>query len=492
MNILKRPMLVCAVVCCILPCVSLLSVKLSFFLTATAIIILILIVAISKKYTYITVFIAIVLCAVSLGSELNKINALNVYDGQKIQGSFLVVEETTDHGLFNSVILKEQNCDFVPDKVKILAFDYDKTALKMGDVVNVTLKLSVIDEYDKYRILNYGVGIYATANLIKFEKSDGYDYFYKTAGNIRAYVKNTVFDHFKGDTAGLLVALTTGDKTLLSDEFSGNVKTTGISHVIVVSGMHLAIIMTAVFWCIDRLFYNKYIRSLLAIAVIMIISAVCGFTMSIIRAGVMFIIAGVAPILNRDNDSLSSLLTAVTAVLIGAPFAVLNVSFQLSVLSTLAIIWVVPFYSHLIKELLNIKSKVIKVIIDTVLCSIFAIVFTLPVTIKIFGYVSVVAPLTNLIISYPVMIALIFNIVALIVSVIPVIRAFSTLLFFIAGSCSRFMVFAVNKIAKMPITVAVLPEDAFWWSLVVILAVIFFMYFYELKKKRSDLVVNSI
>ncbi|MBR5472533.1 MAG: ComEC/Rec2 family competence protein, partial [Clostridia bacterium] len=358
--------------------------------------------------------------------------------------------------------------------------------------VNATLKLSIVEEYDEYFISDYSSGVYTTANMIKLKKSGDYNLFYKTAGNIRSYVKNTISSRFNGDTSGLLVALTTGDKTLISDKFLANIKTTGISHVVVVSGMHLAIIMMAVFWCLDRMFYNKYIRCLVSLISVILISAVCGFTMSISRAGVMFVIASLAPAFSRENDSLSSLLTAVTAVLISAPFAIFNISFQLSVLSTLAIVWVVPYYSKLIQKKFNIKSKILKFLIDTFLCSIFAIIFTLPVIIKTFGFVSIVSPITNFIISYPVMIALIFNIASLVLSTIPLIRVVSTVLFFVAGVCSRFIVFIVNLIAKLPITVAVLPQSAFWWAILLIAMVIGFMYIYEFKKKRSDLNANSV
>ncbi|MBQ8267797.1 MAG: ComEC/Rec2 family competence protein, partial [Clostridia bacterium] len=225
---------------------------------------------------------------------------------------------------------------------------------------------------------------------------------------------------------------------------------------------------------------------------VVLIYAVCGFTMSISRAGVMFVIAGLAPVFNRENDSLSSLLTAVTAVLIGAPFTIFNLSFQLSVLSTLAIIWAVPFYYRVITERFNISSKIVKTLLSTVLCSVFAIIFTLPVTIKIFGYVSIISPITNLVISYPVMIALIFNILALILSVIPITNIFSKFFFWIAGLSSRFIVLSVNALAELPVTVAVLPQSAFLWSLLVIAAVIGYMYYYEFKKKRSDLNANSV
>ena len=433
-----------------------------------------------------------ILFAISLFFQFNQIEKINKYDNKQVNGRFLVVSKPTPYENFNTITLKAVDADTLPKNTKYLVFDYDQTKLKMGDIIDATLKLSAIERYDEYRLYDYSNGIYATASVKELEKTGDCNNFYKMAGNIRSYVKNTVSSYFKGDTAGLLIALTIGDKSMLGENFLLNVKTTGISHVIVVSGMHLSIIMMAVFWCVDRLFYNKYIRSLLSVAAVVLISGVCGFTMSISRAGVMFIIAGLAPVFNRENDSLSSLLTAVTAVLIGAPFAVVNISFQLSVLSTLAIIWVLPFYYRVIVERFNISSKILKTVISIVLCSIFAMIFTLPVTIKIFGYASVVAPITNLVVTYPITIALVFNISALVLSVVPIIEFLSYPLLWIAGLCSRFMVFFVNSIAKLPITVAVLPKSAFGWSLLLIAAVIGYMYFYELKKKRSDFNANNI
>jgi len=131
-------------------------------------------------------------------------------------------------------------------------------------------------------------------------------------------------------------------------------------------------------------------------------------------------------------------------------------------------------------------------LIDTFLCSIFAIIFTLPVTIKVFGYISIVSPISNMVIFYPVMLTLIFNIVSLVISAIPIINTISYATFFIAGICSRFMVFAVNYIAQLPITVAVLPKSAFWFSIFLIALIIGYMYFYDYRKKRSDFNANSI
>ncbi len=491
MDILKRPMLLAAVVCSVVAAISLFELTVAFVILALSIIVM-LFAIIGKHYKYIVVLFTVILFTVSLIFQFVRIDMVDIHHGEMIRGRFLVTEEPSDYGEYNTVTLKTDECDAVSKGVKILAFDYKKTKFKMGDIINANLKLSSIEKNNKYRISDYGSGIYATANSQKLEATGEYNFLYKAAGEIRNYVKKTVSTRFSGDTAGLLLALTTGEKSLLSDKFLDNVKTTGISHVIVVSGMHLSIIMAAVFWCLDRLFYNKYIRALLSVFMVVLISAVCGFTMSIIRAGAMFVIAGLAPVFNRENDSLNSLLTAVTVVLIGAPFAVVNVSFQLSVLSTLALVWIVPFYYKIIIEKFNISSKIIKSILAAVLCSVFAIIFTLPVTIRVFGYVSVVAPITNIIISYPIMIALIFNVTALLIFAVPIIKVISYPLFGVAGLCSKFIIIVVNKIAKLPITVAVLPKSAFWLSIVLIAAVIGYLYYYKYKKKRSDFNANRI
>ena len=249
--------------------------------------------------------------------------------------------------------------------------------------------------------------------------------------------------------------------------------------------MHLAIIMSAVFLILDKLFYNKYVRCLLSIIIIVIIAAVCGFTMSIIRAGTMFVIMSFAPVFNRENDYLNSLLAAITFILVVNPFAIFNVSFLLSVLSTLAIIWMVPFYSDWIFDKFKLNSKIIKTIIQMLLSCLFANIFTLPVSIKLFGYVSIVSPITNMCITYFVTFALVLNIVAMALRTIPIISILGELCLTLAGYCAQFIVFIVNKIASLPITVAVLPKSAFWVSIIVILAIIGLMYYLNKSKKKE-------
>ena len=491
MNIFKRPMFYAASICAIAASVSLYTKTLSFVIIVVALLALFTVIYF-KKYKYITVAIVVALFASSLYVQLAKIDRVSKLHNKEISGEFLVVSDPDVYEDFNKVTLKALKCDDLPRDSKYIVFDYKIEKIQMGDIVKADIKLSKIDLYDEYSLLNYSNGVYATAKSLKIAKTNLKNPFYKVAGSIRRYANKTVSTNLKGDSAGLLLALTTGDKSLLGEKFLEKVKTTGISHVIVVSGMHLSIVMLAVFWCIDKLFYSRYIRSLLSIVFVVFVFSVSGFTTSITRAGTMFIVASMAPIFNRDNDSLNSLFTAVAIMLIIAPLSIFNVSLQLSVLSTLAIIWIVPFYYRIITERFNVKSKVLKSIIGVFLCSICSVIFTLPVTVRTFGFVSIVSPITNLLITYPVSLALVLSVISLAIISLPIVNFFGRLTLFAAKWCAEFTVFTVNKIAKLPITVAVLPKSAFWWSVLLIIVVIAYMYFYEYKRKRSDLNANSI
>lgn len=484
MNIFKRPMLISAIACVVTAVISMYFFNFALFF-AIVVIILFSFAVFKGKSKYIAVGLAFFIFALSLFLEHQKIEVINKFDKEKVSGNFLVVSQPKEYDNFNSITLKATDCGDLPKGSKYLVFDYSKTQLQQGDTLYAEIKISTIKQDDEYRLYDYGNSVYATASAKVVKKLDKINYFYKFADNIRNYIKSTITSVADGDTAGLLIALTTGDKSILTDNFMDNVKTTGISHVIVISGMHLSIIMSVIFLLLDKLFYNKYIRSLASILTVLIISAVCGFTMSITRAGVMFIIASLAPVFNRENDLLNSLFTAITSVLILTPFAIFNISFQLSILATLAIVWVLPFYIQIFTERFNVNSKFIKTVLNVIFGSLFAAVFTMPVTIKTFGYVSVVSPITNLLITYPVTVVITFNVIALVLSIIPGFKLFSSVIFFITKICASYIVFVVNQIANLPITVAILSENALIFSVLLIAVIIAFMYVYNYKLKKE-------
>ncbi|MDO4608519.1 MAG: ComEC/Rec2 family competence protein [Clostridia bacterium] len=482
MDIFKRPIFYAALICCVASVLFLYAIN-PFLLLITSILLIVFLSVKYQKLKYLTIAVIILAFSINLFSESKKIEQINMLDNQSIKGEFLVISEPVVYDKFNKTSLKIISSDKLSADIKFMAFDSEKTDFSTGDIISATLKISVIKNNDQYRFYDYGNGIYATANITKFEKIVDENKLYKTFDSIRKFVKFKICDILNGDVAGLLLAITTGEKSLISDNLLSGVKESGISHVIAVSGLHLSIILTALFLVIDRLFYNKYIRTVLSLMTVFIICGICGFTMSVVRAATMFLVGAFAPIFKRDKDLLSMLLTAFTGVLIASPFAVANVSFLLSVLSTLSIVWVVPFYSNLFIKKFKVNSKIIKALIDMIFISIFTMLFTLPVVINIFGYISIISPITNILVTYPVIFALIFSCIGLLLSTIPIIGVLGNLIIKIAGIFSDIIIHIVNTITKLPVTIAILPKLAIVLSISIIFILIFYMYFYKYKSK---------
>ncbi len=485
MNIFKRPMLYAAIVSIMASVMWLYSINpIAVFLISAAIFLFLIFKF--RDYKYITVLLAVLLFALSLYSEIDKIKQLDSLNQKEICGEFLIISEPNAYEKNNQIILKSIDCDDIPKNTKILVPYADVNDFDIGDKIYAELKLKQINS--KSRFYNYGNGIYVNAGINDYHNLNGNDKFYSFFAEIRNYVKNILVTKFDGDSSGLMLAITTGDKTYLSDDFLLNVKETGISHIIVVSGMHLSIIISSVFLFLDKFFYNKYIRAFLSITLVLLISGICGNTMSVARASAMFLIGSLAPIFNRDKDMLSSLLTSVVLILIITPFAVVNISFLLSVLATVAVVWLLPFYSMVFIKKFNIKSTGIKIVLEMILTSMLAMVLTFPTSISLFGYASIVAPLTNVLVTYFITFSLVLNCVGILLSVVPFISYLADILLCVSNICCKIVVFVVNLIAELSITIAIMPKMFVWFSIGLIFIIIAYMYYYQYKndKKGSE------
>ena len=212
--------------------------------------------------------------------------------------------------------------------------------------------------------------------------------------NVRSYIKNTLFSAMSRDEAATLTAVTIGDRSYFTDEFYANVKKAGVSHVMVVSGMHLSVIVGLTAVAVKKYFYNKYLRALTMLATVLFMAAVCGFTKSILRAGFCSLFLAVSILSERDNTTENSLGGAAALLFMISPFTVFSVSFQLSFLSTLGIVSVAMPCLKFIKDNRLLKTDIAFTLFSAVLVTLAATLFTLPISIYTFGYVSNVSVFT--------------------------------------------------------------------------------------------------
>lgn len=193
--------------------------------------------------------------------------------------------------------------------------------------------------------------------------------------------------------ATLLAGLLIGDARF-SDAWRTRFMATGTSHIVAASGFNVGIVVLVGFTALTFFGVRRqHAFWLLALAIVSYV-VLAGMSPAVVRAGVMGGLVLLAKKLGRNTTMRNVVLLAVAAMLTLEPrLALYDVGFQLSVVSTVALIWVGP---RLVERMKWIPTSLdLREIFASTLA---ATLCTLPIVILSFGAVSLVGPFVNLLV----------------------------------------------------------------------------------------------
>ena len=143
------------------------------------------------------------------------------------------------------------------------------------------------------------------------------------------------------DVGGVLAAMTVGDRNHLSSALRSAYRGAGLSHVLVVSGMHVSILCGDVFGRRrrERSYRSRRVKALFTAFLALLLAGVTGFTPSVCRAAVAVWVSALGVWVYGASDALTSLAAAGILMTARNSYAVCDIGFELSfaaVLGTLA------------------------------------------------------------------------------------------------------------------------------------------------------------
>lgn len=186
--------------------------------------------------------------------------------------------------------------------------------------------------------------------------------------------------------AGLLNGLIFGTRATLSEDFVTALTRTGTLHIIALSGMNISILVRVIHGVLLR-FLNRRLTNIATIVGIAGFVWFVGPSPSVVRAAIMGSIVLLSVTLGRQNWSILTLIITSAVMLLVKPEWLGNLSFQLSVLSTLGII-------------LFAGPSRNNVLLDNLYVTLAAQVFTVPLVLFTFERVSLISPVTNVLIGW--------------------------------------------------------------------------------------------
>ena len=374
-------------------------------------------------------------------------------------------------------------------RVKMLLYDYDAgmDELRPGDLVELSAKLTSAglrygEESDDY---------YADGVLLRsYRKGD-----YRVTGRSALWwlyapktlartIQTQALQCFPADVAPLMKALLTGNKReyYADDALSAAMQTAGFSHIVAVSGMHVAFLIAA----LGLITGNKRRTAILGIPILLLFMAMIGFTPSVTRAGIMQGMLLLAPLLRRENDPPTSLSAAALLLLLINPRAVAGAGFQLSFAAMAGLIlcservyaWILPEAKEKAKRR-GILQTLSRGVCGIIAASVGAMVFTTPIAAWRFGFVPLYGIITNLLCLWAMSLAFMLGYPVCLLGLLN--PGWGVAAGWLVGWLPRYTAFVVRRIAKLPYAALFMGSTAARWWLISVYALFGAAYFLRRK-----------
>ena len=347
--------------------------------------------------------IAIAVAVFSLGALLVSINKTSfqkyaAFDGDGGTAEIKIVE-IGDSSIDGRII----TCDCgVPNGTLIRLYpdNFGDFPCVIGDKITVDLRY---DYKEKYNLYSKGIKLTAYGSI--YSKIDGDGLFYFIRSKVNEY-SGELFGKFESASA-ISKGVTIGDRSSIDSYLFSVYRSSGLSHVLAISGFHISIIAMSLFAFLNRWGVKRAVSSCAAISVAVFYCSLVGFNAGAVRSVIMLTFLLISQMFLRNTDGFTTLFIALFVLLIINPFSLYSAGFQLSFLCCLGILLVAPYFElPLLYVIDKTKNKmrlrsVLKWISNKVFqpftVSLVAAVFSFPVICSRFDTVSYASPLVNII-----------------------------------------------------------------------------------------------
>ena len=299
-------------------------------------------------------------------------------------------------GIREKVIKLKIKIEGIDDEILITTRRYPE--YRYGDRLKITGRLEEPQVFEGFNYKNYLLkdGILAVINFpeITFWGKDFGNPIMKILFLFKNKLKESLNGLMSPPQSALLEALFFGDEENISKDWKEKFNLTGTRHITAVSGMNITIISALIlnfllsvgFWR-QQAFYFSIILILLYILMI-------GAPASAIRAGIMGLLFLTAQHFGRISTGSRAIVFAATLMLFLNPLLLkFDIGFQLSFLAILGLIYLQPTFSDFFKRIPNLLQ--LRYTLSSTLSAQF---FTFPILIYNFGQISLISPLTNILI----------------------------------------------------------------------------------------------
>lgn len=212
--------------------------------------------------------------------------------------------------------------------------------------------------------------------------------------SIRKGIKKKAFIYLQSKEAGLLLGILLGYKEGISSLVQANFSKAGVSHVIVVSGLHVGMISLICIWFTRLIGIKTWQQYIIVIVLVIFYALLTGCKPSILRASLLVGAGVLGWVLGREKRLIALLSTAALILLIYNPFFLFDIAFQLSFAASLAIAIIAPILEMQFSQHPLLSHRFLGILPVTIAAQLGV----MPIAMYHFREISIVSVLANVIV----------------------------------------------------------------------------------------------
>ncbi|MCH5303792.1 MAG: ComEC/Rec2 family competence protein, partial [Ruminococcus sp.] len=442
-------------------------------------------------------------------------NKTKKYDGETVE---LVATLTNSHSN-KDYFYYELNSDKIDSKssgFKILLRSNLDLGVEYGDKITCSVTLfKMRNNYYMSKKFDYTAypDTYPLKYTVKKENKKGIGYLPIYIKDRLTYAISVLIPGYSGE---LCNAIALGDKFGLSPELYNEFQSTGLSYIIVVSGMHMSIIafyIILMFRWTGKRRIGRIIRNSFVILFIVLYIFITGCSASATRSGIMIIVVFLGRYFKRKSDAQNNLGLAALLLTAFNPFAVGDVGMLMSFSSVAGILIISPKLMDLfdkiffkrIKNLTALKIlsvhkrerirdeikltaiKILRNIYELFAISVCAVVAISPLTLMFYGVCNPFVIIYSIFVSPFISGLMIFSLVTAVIWYVPILNFLSPATALIAKLIASWVILVVDFVSDIPY-LSFYAEPLYMQICFAVTLVIFAVAFL-LKNRRKSVVV---
>lgn len=387
----------------------------------------------------------------------------------------------------NTITVNQQNCI---GNGKIYLYQKSSTLPQIAqanDLITATGTVHHITTFHNPGLINNTLsaqnqGIYASINLGSQNLTIIKPF---TNFSLQRYcdqIRQSILDKFllamPANDAHLLFAMLFGGYNQIDDSLLTAYSTTGLIHILSVSGSHITLLIMFLLYFMKRLRLPSIVSFFTICLFLGMYAILCGANAPVLRATLMGLLYLLSLYLYESSTAKHLLSVIALCLLIYNPLYLFDISFQLSFVSTAGLLYLMP---TLQKQLNFLPS----IICDSFSLTLSAQIFTLPFISWYFNSFSLASFLANLIIIPPLESIIILGLIAsLLAFCLPFV---AHILCIFASLLLKSSNFLTLSLAKLPLSSIYIPsfnyiDSLFFYTLIYLLIKKPTFHFLSLKK----------